>query len=122
MRVSHSWAFIKMLGGAGLTDSAKISILSANYIAKRLGPHYKLRYFNDKGRVAHELLLDLAEFEPTTGLKVSDFAKRLQVRLLVSLFRPMRLSCSPARSPRQDFGIHPPTCSWPISTGMLIEP
>lgn len=94
-----SWAFIKMLGGNGLTDSAKVSILSANYIAKRLEPHYKLKYSNGKGRVAHELLLDLAEFEPTTGLKVMDFAKRLQ-----------------------DFGIHPPTCSWPITTGMLIEP
>lgn len=77
-----------MLGGDGITDSAKASILSANYIAKRLEGHYKLRYSNAKGRVAHELLLDLAEFEPTTGLKVMDFAKRIQ-----------------------DFGIHPPTCS-----------
>jgi len=94
-----SWAFIKMLGGDGITDSAKISILSANYIAKRLDGHYKLRYSNSKGRVAHELLLDLAEFDASAGLKVMDFAKRLQ-----------------------DFGIHPPTCSWPISTGMLIEP
>lgn len=73
-----------MLGGTGLTDSAKVSILSANYIAERLGSHYKLRYSNAKGRVAHELLLDLAEFEPTTGLKVQDFAKRLQVSLLSS--------------------------------------
>ncbi|CED82749.1 glycine dehydrogenase [Phaffia rhodozyma] len=94
-----SWAFIKMLGGTGLTNSAKTSILSANYIAKRLEGAYKLRFSNENGLVAHELLLDLAEFEPTTGLKVMDFAKRLQ-----------------------DFGIHPPTCSWPISTGMLIEP
>lgn len=94
-----SWAFIKMLGGDGITDSAKTAILSANYIAKRLDGHYKLRYSNSKGRVAHELLLDLAEFDGLAGLKVMDFAKRLQ-----------------------DFGIHPPTCSWPISTGMLIEP
>ncbi|EUC63842.1 glycine dehydrogenase (decarboxylating), partial [Rhizoctonia solani AG-3 Rhs1AP] len=61
--------------------------------------HYSLKYKNDKGRVAHELLIDLAEFEKKAGLKVMDFAKRLQ-----------------------DYGFHPPTCSWPISTAMLIEP
>ena len=94
-----SWAYIKMLGGQGLTDSSKLALLNANYMAHRLAPHYSLRYVNKHGRVAHELLIDLAEFDKAAGLKVMDFAKRLQ-----------------------DYGFHPPTCSWPISTCMLIEP
>ncbi|CAE6445087.1 unnamed protein product [Rhizoctonia solani] len=94
-----SWAYVKMLGGQGLSDASKLALLNANYIAHRLGGHYSLKYKNDKGRVAHELLIDLAEFEKKAGLKVMDFAKRLQ-----------------------DYGFHPPTCSWPISTAMLIEP
>ncbi|KAH6916984.1 glycine dehydrogenase [Coprinopsis sp. MPI-PUGE-AT-0042] len=94
-----SWAYIKMLGGQGLVDSSKIALLNANYMASRLAGHYTLRYKNGKGRVAHELLIDLAEFDKSAGLKVTDFAKRLQ-----------------------DYGFHPPTCSWPISTCMLIEP
>ncbi|KAF6766654.1 glycine dehydrogenase [Ephemerocybe angulata] len=94
-----SWAYIKMLGGKGLADSSKIALLNANYMASRLAPYYTLRYKNENGRVAHELLIDLAEFDKSAGLKVTDFAKRLQ-----------------------DYGFHPPTCSWPISTCMLIEP
>ncbi|KAI0001679.1 glycine cleavage system P-protein-domain-containing protein [Russula vinacea] len=94
-----SWAYIKMLGGQGLVDSSKMALLSANYMAHRLYGHYSLRYKNANGRVAHELLIDLAEFEKSAGLKVTDFAKRLQ-----------------------DYGFHPPTVSWPISTCMLIEP
>jgi len=68
-----------MLGGQGLVDSSKIALLSANYMAHRLSGHYSLRYKNANGRVAHELLIDLAEFDKS-GLKVTDFAKRLQVR------------------------------------------
>ncbi|KAL5494716.1 GCV2 [Sanghuangporus weigelae] len=94
-----SWAYIKMLGGSGLTASSKAALLNANYIAARLRGHYSVRFVNGRGRVAHELLLDLGEFEKTAGLKVADFAKRLQ-----------------------DYGFHPPTCSWPLSTAMLIEP
>ncbi|KAF8274146.1 glycine dehydrogenase [Lactarius quietus] len=94
-----SWAYIKMLGGQGLVDSSKIALLSANYMAHRLSSHYSLRYKNTHGRVAHELLIDFAEFDKSAGLKVTDFAKRLQ-----------------------DYGFHPPTVSWPISTCMLIEP
>lgn len=94
-----SWAYIKMLGGRGLTDTAKLSLLSANYIAKRLEGHYTVKFTNKNGRVAHECLVDLAEFDKKAGLKVMDFAKRLQ-----------------------DYSFHPPTVSWPISTGMLIEP
>ncbi|KAG6841751.1 hypothetical protein C0991_007080 [Blastosporella zonata] len=94
-----SWAYVKMLGGKGLEDSSKIALLNANYMASRLSGHYNVRYTNENGRVAHELLIDLAEFTKSAGLKVTDFAKRLQ-----------------------DYGFHPPTCSWPISTCMLIEP
>jgi glycine dehydrogenase len=74
-----SWAFIKMLGGQGLVDSSKMALLNANYMAHRLHGHYSLRYKNANGRVAHELLIDLVEFEKSAGLKVTDFAKRLQV-------------------------------------------
>jgi hypothetical protein len=74
-----SWAYIKMLGGAGLSHSSFVALLNANYIASRLKGHYTLKYKNDKGRVAHELLIDMAEFEKSAGLKVTDFAKRLQV-------------------------------------------
>lgn len=88
-----------MLGGDGLSDSTKTALLNANYMAHRLRDHYSLRYKNKNGRVAHELLIDLSEFDKAAGLKVTDFAKRLQ-----------------------DYGFHPPTCSWPISTCMLIEP
>ncbi|KAF9245789.1 glycine cleavage system P-protein-domain-containing protein [Melanogaster broomeanus] len=80
-----SWAYVKMLGGNGLSQSTNA--------------YYTLRFKNANGRVAHELLIDLAEFDKAAGLKVTDFAKRLQ-----------------------DYGFHPPTCSWPISTCMLIEP
>jgi glycine dehydrogenase len=68
-----------MLGGQGLVDSSKMALLSANYMAHRLYGHYSLRYKNANGRVAHELLIDLAEFEKSADLKVTDFAKRLQV-------------------------------------------
>ncbi|MCO5612571.1 hypothetical protein L7F22_066839 [Adiantum nelumboides] len=92
-----AWAYIKMLGWEGLRASSALSLLSANYMAQRLAPHYKLRYANAQGRVAHEFLLDLAEFQKY--ISVGDVAKRLS-----------------------DYGFHAPTCSWPISTGMLIEP
>ncbi|KAI0308887.1 glycine dehydrogenase, partial [Amylostereum chailletii] len=74
-----SWAYVKMLGGQGLADSSKIALLNANYMAHRLAGHYSLRFKNSNGRVAHELLIDFAEFDKAAGLKVTDFAKRLQV-------------------------------------------
>lgn len=88
-----------MLGGDGLTHSSKIAMLSANYAMARLEKHFTVRFTNENGRCAHEFIIDLAEWDKKSGLKVMDFAKRLQ-----------------------DFGIHPPTCSWPLSTAMLIEP
>jgi glycine cleavage system protein P-like pyridoxal-binding family len=74
-----SWAYIKMLGGDGLSHSTNVALLNANYMAERLAGHYTLRFKNANGRVAHELLIDLAEFDKAAGLKVTDFAKRLQV-------------------------------------------
>ncbi|KAK7465379.1 glycine decarboxylase subunit P [Stygiomarasmius scandens] len=88
-----------MLGRHGLSESSKIALLNANYMASQLSEHYTLRYKNNKGRVAHELLIDLAEFDKAADLKVADFTKHLQ-----------------------DYGFHPPTCSWPTSMCMLIEP
>lgn len=84
-----SWAYIKMLGGNGLSESTKAALLNANYMAHRLKDHYSLRYKNKNGRVAHELLIDLAEFDKAAGLKVADFAKRLQVNIfqVADLFR-----------------------------------
>ncbi|KDE09263.1 glycine dehydrogenase subunit 2 [Microbotryum lychnidis-dioicae p1A1 Lamole] len=97
--LSISWAYIKMLGGDGLTHATKVALLNANYAMKRLEPYYRVKFVNEQGRCAHEFIIDLAEFDDSAGLKVMDFAKRLQ-----------------------DFGIHPPTCSWPLNTAMLIEP
>lgn len=68
-----------MLGGNGLSHSTNVALLNANYMAQRLAGHYTLRFKNANGRVAHELLIDLAEFDKAAGLKVTDFAKRLQV-------------------------------------------
>lgn len=87
-----SWAYIKQLGWEGLRESTILAMLNANYMANRLKDHYKIKYSNPQNRVAHEFIIDLAEFR-SIDLTVMDFAKRLQ-----------------------DFGIHPPTCSWPIST------
>ncbi|GAA5996520.1 glycine decarboxylase subunit P [Rhodotorula paludigena] len=97
--LSISWAYIRMLGATGLTYSTKLALLNANYAMARLKDHYRVKFVNDKDRCAHEFIIDLAEFDEKAGLKVMDVAKRLQ-----------------------DYGIHPPTCSWPISTAMLIEP
>lgn len=77
--LSISWAYIKMLGGDGLTNSSKIAMLSANYAMDRLKGHYKVKFTNEQGRCAHEFIIDLAEFDASAGLSVMDFAKRLQV-------------------------------------------
>jgi glycine dehydrogenase len=76
-----SWAYIHMLGGEGLKDASRIALLNANYMAHRLSGYYSLRFKNANDRVAHELLIDLAEFDKAAGLKVNDFAKRIQVRV-----------------------------------------
>lgn len=81
-----------MLGGNGLSQSTNIALLNANYMAQRLAGHYTIRFKNTNGHVAHELLIDLAEFDKTAGLKVTDFAKRLQVSNSDLLTATMKLN------------------------------
>jgi glycine dehydrogenase len=94
-----SWAYIKMMGGVGLTDATKVAILNANYIAKRLNGHFPTVYVGAQGRVAHECILDLRGFKKTAGVEVEDVAKRLM-----------------------DYGFHAPTMSWPIAGTLMVEP
>lgn len=76
-----------------------MALLNANYMAKKLAPHYKLLYTNDNGKCAHEFILDTKELKTSAGIEVIDIAKRLQ-----------------------DYGFHAPTMSWPVQTGLMIEP
>ena len=94
-----SWAYIKMMGGPGLTHATKITLLNANYILSRLRPHYPILYTNPAGRCAHEFILDVRKFKDTAGVEAIDVAKRLQ-----------------------DYGFHAPTMSWPVANTLMIEP
>lgn len=94
-----SWAYIKLLGGQGLTHATRMALLNANYMAQKLAPHYKLLYTNDNGKCAHEFILDTKDLKSSAGIEVIDIAKRLQ-----------------------DYGFHAPTMSWPVQTGLMIEP
>lgn len=94
-----SWAYIKMMGGIGLTQATKITLLNANYILSRLKPHYPILYTNDQGRCAHEFILDVRGFKDSAGIEAIDVAKRLQ-----------------------DYGFHAPTMSWPVANTLMIEP
>jgi glycine dehydrogenase len=93
-----SYAYIAMMGGEGLTQATKIAILNANYVARRLEPHYPVLYKGANGRVAHECIIDtrpLKEF----GIEAEDIAKRLM-----------------------DYGFHAPTMSFPVPGTLMIEP
>ena len=94
-----SWAYIRMMGGAGLTQATSIAILSANYMAAKLNPFFPVLYTGEKGRVAHECILDLREITRISGVGVDDVAKRLM-----------------------DYGFHAPTMSFPVSGTLMIEP
>ncbi|MCJ1399614.1 glycine decarboxylase subunit P [Xylographa trunciseda] len=94
-----SWAYIKMMGGRGLTHATKITLLNANYILSRLKPHFPILYTNAAGRCAHEFILDVRKFKETAGIEAIDIAKRLQ-----------------------DYGFHAPTMSWPVANTLMIEP
>ncbi|KAL8707676.1 MAG: hypothetical protein Q9220_007338 [cf. Caloplaca sp. 1 TL-2023] len=94
-----SWAYIKMMGGRGLTHATKITLLNANYILSRLKPHYPILYTNATGRCAHEFILDVRKFKESAGIEAIDVAKRLQ-----------------------DYGFHAPTMSWPVANTLMIEP
>ena len=94
-----SWAYIRMMGGAGLTHATQIAILSANYIAMKLNPYYPVLYTGNNGRVAHECILDLRGITKTSGVTVDDVAKRLM-----------------------DYGFHAPTMSFPVAGTLMVEP
>ena len=94
-----SWAYIAMMGTQGLTAATEVAILNANYIAKRLAPHYPVLYTGKNGLVAHECIIDLRAFKKSADIDVTDVAKRLM-----------------------DYGFHAPTVSWPVLGAMMIEP
>jgi len=94
-----SWAYIRMMGGAGLTHATHVAILSANYIAKKLEAHYPVLYKGKNGYIAHECILDIREITKRTGVTVDDIAKRLM-----------------------DHGFHAPTMSFPVAGTLMIEP
>jgi glycine dehydrogenase len=93
-----SWMYIRMMGGAGLTEATKIAILNANYIAKRLDRYFPVLFKGKRGLVAHECIVDLRQWK-SAGVEVEDVAKRLM-----------------------DYGFHAPTVSFPVAGTMMIEP
>ncbi|MFV0335697.1 MAG: aminomethyl-transferring glycine dehydrogenase [Tropicimonas sp.] len=93
-----SWAYVLLMGGAGLTQATKVAILSANYIASRLKGAYGVLFTGKQGRVAHECILDTRPFADA-GVQVDDIAKRLI-----------------------DSGFHAPTMSWPVAGTLMVEP
>jgi glycine dehydrogenase len=94
-----SWAYIRMMGGEGLTHATQVAILSANYIALKLNPFYPVLYTGNNGRVAHECILDLRGITKDSGVTVDDVAKRLM-----------------------DYGFHAPTMSFPVAGTLMVEP
>lgn len=94
-----SWMYITMMGAAGLRKATQVALLNANYIAKRLAPHYKTLYTGRHGLVAHECILDVRSLEKVSGVSAEDIAKRLI-----------------------DFGFHAPTLSFPVAGTLMVEP
>jgi len=94
-----SWAYIRMMGAAGLRTASLAAIASANYIARRLDEYYPVLYTGENGMVAHECILDLRPITKATGVTVDDVAKRLA-----------------------DYGFHAPTMSFPVVGTLMVEP
>lgn len=94
-----SWAYVRMMGGPGLTDATSVAVLSANYVAHRLADHYPVLYRGHNGLVAHEAILDLRGLTKSSGVTVDDVAKRLV-----------------------DYGFHAPTMSFPVAGTLMVEP
>jgi len=94
-----SWMYIAMMGADGLTAATEVAILNANYIARRLAPHYPVLYAGHDGLVPHECIIDLRPLQDKTGISNEDVAKRLM-----------------------DFGFHAPTMSFPVPGTLMIEP
>lgn len=94
-----TWAYIRMMGAAGVRKASLVAIASANYIARRLDEYYPVLYTGENGMVAHECILDLRGITKTTGITVDDIAKRLA-----------------------DYGFHAPTMSFPVAGTLMVEP
>jgi glycine dehydrogenase len=94
-----SWMYCRMMGAEGLKHATEAAILAANYISKRLAPHYPTLYASENGRVAHECILDLRGLKETSGVMAEDVAKRLM-----------------------DYGFHAPTLSFPVVNTLMVEP
>jgi glycine dehydrogenase len=94
-----SWMYIEMMGGEGLTRATEVAILNANYVARRLAPHFPVLYSGKGGLVAHECILDLRPIKESSGITVEDVAKRLI-----------------------DYGFHAPTMSFPVAGTLMVEP
>ena len=94
-----SWSYIMLMGADGLTQATQVAILGANYIARRLAPHFPVLYTGRGGLVAHECIIDLRTITRETGVTVDDVAKRLI-----------------------DYGFHAPTMSFPVPGTLMIEP
>ncbi|MCK8678466.1 aminomethyl-transferring glycine dehydrogenase [Streptomyces lichenis] len=94
-----SWAYVRLMGGEGLKRATQVAVLAANYVAKRLEPHYPVLYTGPNGLVAHECIVDLRPLSKATGVSVDDIAKRLI-----------------------DYGFHAPTMSFPVAGTLMIEP
>jgi glycine dehydrogenase len=94
-----SWAYVKLMGGQGLTEATKSALLAANYIAARLNDYFPVLYTGEGGLVAHECILDLRDLTAKTGVTAEDVAKRLI-----------------------DFGFHAPTLSFPVAGTLMVEP
>ncbi len=93
------WAYVAMMGADGLREATQVAILSANYVARRLGPHFPVLYTGPAGLVAHECILDLRPITAATGVSAEDVAKRLI-----------------------DYGFHAPTLSFPVAGTLMVEP
>ncbi|GAB3269644.1 aminomethyl-transferring glycine dehydrogenase [Sinomonas notoginsengisoli] len=94
-----SWAYVKLMGGDGLTEATKSALLAANYIAKRLDSSFPVLYTGEAGLVAHECILDLRDLTAKTGVTAEDVAKRLI-----------------------DYGFHAPTLAFPVAGTLMVEP
>jgi len=94
-----SWAYIKMLGSAGMKKATQIAILNANYMAMKLSAHFDILYTGQNGMVGHEFIVDMRPFRKTSGITDEDVAKRLM-----------------------DYGFHAPTMSFPVPGTLMIEP
>ena len=94
-----SWAYLRLMGGQGVTAATKLAILNANYISHRLDGYFPVLYKGTRGRVAHECILDLRWTRERAGVVVEDVAKRLM-----------------------DYGFHAPTVSFPVAGTLMVEP